>query len=110
MKNLFFFSFRCYKTLFVSSYKPHIHQFAAESMAFLIRKLKDKDMFLDILFQSVTDDPNLVEGVGILLFETIKGVGQIFHSCAAEVMSLSLKKLGRTCSTDDLENDKVGCF
>ena len=88
-----YLSCRYYKQLLLSSQKPHIRQFAAESIAFLVRKIKDKDGILDALFSSAEDDPHLIDGVGILLFETIKGVNQMFHSCAGEIVSLALRKL-----------------
>ena len=88
-----FLSCRYYKQLLLSSQKLHIRQFAAESIAFLIRKIRDKDGILDALFSSVVSDPCLIDGVGILLFETIKGVNQMFHSCAGEIVSLALRKL-----------------
>lgn len=89
----------------MNSQKSHIRQFAAESIAFLVRKIRDKNIILDVLFSSAEDDPNLVEGVGTLLFETIKGPNQMFHSCAGEVISLALKKLARKQFNGD---DEVG--
>ena len=73
----------------------------------MVRKLKDKDSFLDVLFKAAEDDPNLVEGVGILLFETVKGVGQIFHSCAGNVIALGLKKLAKNILQSDNDIDQV---
>ena len=79
--------------MLTTSQKPHIRQFAAESISFLIRKLKDKSSFLDVVFQSCVMDPQLTDGVGVLLFETIKGVNHLFHSCLNNVLPLALGKL-----------------
>ena len=82
----------------MNTQKPHIRRFAAESIAFLVRKIRSKESILDVLFSSVQEDPSLGEGVGILLFETIKGTNKLFHSCTAEVISLALKMLSRNQS------------
>lgn len=105
---LLFIYFRYYKALLVETQKPHIRQFAAESIAFLIRKLNDQNTFLNILFKSVDDDPSLVEGVGILLFESIKGVNRMLHSCAGSIIPLALQKLGGDILRNDAEIDQVG--
>ena len=90
----------------MNSQKSHIRQFAAESIAFLVRKIRDKKIILDVLLSSAEDDPNLIEGVGTLLFETIKGTNQMFHSCAHEIISLTLKELARQHLNDD-DDDEV---
>eukprot|EP00794_Sanderia_malayensis_P003704 gene3704-4224_t len=82
-----------YKKLLSTSQKIHIRQFAAESISFLIRKLKDKDSFLDVVFASALDDHSLTEGIGCLLFQTIKGVSAMFHSCTKDVLEIMLQKL-----------------
>lgn len=100
---------RYYKSLLTASQKPHIRQFAAESISFLIRKLKSKSSFLDVVFQSCVMDPQLTDGVGILLFETIKGVNHMFHSCLINVLPLALGKLTtqQAASAHEFSNEVI---
>ncbi len=85
-----------YKKLLHTSQKPHVRQFAAESISFLVRKLNDKNGFLDTVFMSASEDSCLFEGIGCLLFEIIKGVTSKFHSCTRDVILTLLKKLEPT--------------
>ena len=61
-----------------------------------------------MIFQSVCDDPSLTEGVGLMLFETIKGVNKMFNSQAANVLQMALSKLskesipGSSCSSSEV--------
>ncbi|KAI8489052.1 U3 snoRNP protein [Branchiostoma belcheri] len=66
-------------------HKPHIRNFAAESFAFLMRKVRDPSDFFDFIFRDLAENPDRSSGVGRLLFEMLKGVQKQFHSCTAKL-------------------------
>ncbi|XP_023672630.2 small subunit processome component 20 homolog isoform X2 [Paramormyrops kingsleyae] len=74
--------------------KEHIRSFAAESFAFLMRKVPDLDDHLTFMFGDLVVHPQKAEGLGQLLFEMCKGVQSRFHSCASMALPVILKKLG----------------
>ncbi|XP_036373482.1 small subunit processome component 20 homolog [Megalops cyprinoides] len=82
-----------YSTL-LAHRKDHIRSFAAESCAFLMRKVPDLDALLTFMFQDLAEHPQKVEGVGQLLFQMCKGVRNMFHSCARTALPVALRKLG----------------
>ncbi|CAN9508305.1 unnamed protein product [Ophioblennius macclurei] len=86
-----------YSTLLAHK-KEHIRKFAAESFAFLMRKVPDLDAFLTHVFSDLEQHPDKVEGAGQLLFDMCKGVRNMFHSCAATALPVALQKLGPTTS------------
>ncbi|XP_030763250.1 small subunit processome component 20 homolog [Sitophilus oryzae] len=78
----------------LSDDKPdYINSFAAESFAFVARKVKDKEAFLELLLNSVKKQSDSISGCGMLLFEVIKGVNDQFHSCAEQYLSFLLESL-----------------
>ncbi|XP_051911593.1 small subunit processome component 20 homolog [Hippocampus zosterae] len=74
--------------------KEHIRKFAAESFAFLMRKVSDLDALLSLVFSDLQQNPDKAEGAGQLLFEMCKGVRHMFHSCAATALPAALRKMG----------------
>ncbi|XP_029019229.1 small subunit processome component 20 homolog [Betta splendens] len=86
-----------YSTLMAHK-KEHIRNFAAESFAFLMRKVPDLDALLTLMFLDLQQNPNKTQGAGQLLFEMCKGVRHMFHSCAATALPVALHKLGPTTS------------
>jgi U3 small nucleolar RNA-associated protein 20 len=72
--------YKLYCSLLLGNKKAHVRRFAAESFAFLIRKCSKQEEVVDTILQSCHDHENLLEGVGVLLFETMKGVNKQFHS------------------------------
>uniref|UniRef100_A0A3Q2XQB0 UTP20 small subunit processome component n=1 Tax=Hippocampus comes TaxID=109280 RepID=A0A3Q2XQB0_HIPCM len=74
--------------------KEHIRKFAAESFAFLMRKVPDLDALLSLVFSDLQQNPDKAEGAGQLLFEMCKGVRHMFHSCAATALPAALRKMG----------------
>ncbi|XP_077356066.1 small subunit processome component 20 homolog [Festucalex cinctus] len=76
--------------------KEHIRKFAAESFAFLMRKVPDLDALLSLMFSDLEQNPAKAEGAGQLLFEMCKGVRHMFHSCAATALPTALRKMGPT--------------
>ena len=69
-------------------YEPFLHEgcrdymrrFAAESLSYLMRKIKDKRQLFKILFSLLKKNEELVAGVGNLIFEMVKGPKRFFHS------------------------------
>uniref|UniRef100_A0A2K6GGT3 UTP20 small subunit processome component n=1 Tax=Propithecus coquereli TaxID=379532 RepID=A0A2K6GGT3_PROCO len=88
-----------YSTLLAHK-KLHIRNFAAESFTFLMRKVSDKNVLLNLMFLDLDEHPEKVEGVGQLLFEMCKGVRNMFHSCAGQAVKLILQKLGPVTETE----------
>ncbi len=76
----------------LTSKKDFIRKFTSESFSFLVRKAQNKNTLIEIMFESVVEDTNLVEGVGQVLFETIKGVNNQLHSCSNAFLSLLFEK------------------
>ncbi|XP_022902088.2 small subunit processome component 20 homolog [Onthophagus taurus] len=67
----------------LSDDKPqYINNFAAESFAFVTRKVKDKKAFLLLIIKSLKHNKDSVSGCGKLLFEVISTVQSSFHSNA----------------------------
>ncbi|XP_067674264.1 small subunit processome component 20 homolog [Haliotis asinina] len=83
-----------FSALLASHYKEYIRKFAAESFAFLMRKVKDHSGFFDFLFSTLEEHPDKAEGVGQLLFEMIKGVKKQFHSTTEKIFPVILSNLG----------------
>ncbi|KAG5310535.1 UTP20 protein, partial [Acromyrmex insinuator] len=69
----------------------YINRFAAESFAFVVRKIKDKDSFLKLVLHILEDrnknaKENGVSGCAKLLFEVISGTPGQFHSCGEQML------------------------
>ncbi|KAJ9576725.1 hypothetical protein L9F63_025376 [Diploptera punctata] len=74
--------------------KPdYINNFAAESFAFVARKVKDKKAFLILILKTLKKHPEGIGGCGRLLFEVIRGVSGQFHSCADTLLPLMFEML-----------------
>lgn len=71
----------------------YVNRFAAESFAFVVRKIKDKDSFLKLLLDILKDNATGVSGYGKLLFEVVSGISGQFHSCAEQMLSLYFNAL-----------------
>ncbi|XP_041442196.1 small subunit processome component 20 homolog isoform X2 [Xenopus laevis] len=89
-----------YSTL-LAHQKPHIRNFAAESFAFLMRKVPDLNGLLNFMFLDLNDHPQKAQGLGQLLFEMCKGVRNMFHSSAPKAIGLILQKLGPVTETEE---------
>lgn len=66
----------------------YINRFAAESFAFIVRKVKDKDSFLKLMLNILNDNASAASGCGKLLFEVVSGTPGQFHSCAEQMLQL----------------------
>ncbi|XP_053970584.1 small subunit processome component 20 homolog [Hylaeus volcanicus] len=73
--------------LLADTQPAYVNSFAAESFAFVVRKIKDKDSFLETLVLTLEENPSGVPGCGKLLFEVISGTPGQFHSCAEQMLS-----------------------
>ena len=89
--------------MFTNEQKHHVHVFASESFAFLIRKTKHKQDVFNFLFKQLEDDTRIGEGLGQLLFHSIKGVKEKFTYNATEILKCILD----TVSTNSVENGMV---
>ncbi|XP_025097744.1 small subunit processome component 20 homolog [Pomacea canaliculata] len=83
-----------FSCLLTQSNRDYIQKFAAESFAFLMRKVKDYDTLLEFLFKDLEMNQQKTAGVGQLLFEMMKGVKQHFHTVSSKVFTCILQKLG----------------
>ncbi|KAG8439453.1 hypothetical protein GDO86_005604 [Hymenochirus boettgeri] len=90
-----------YSTL-LAHHKPHIRNFAAESFAFLMRKVPDLNGLFNFMFLDLKDHPQKAQGLGQLLFEMCKGVRNMFHSSAPKAIRLILQKLGPVTETEEV--------
>uniref|UniRef100_A0A131YFV3 U3 small nucleolar RNA-associated protein 20 n=1 Tax=Rhipicephalus appendiculatus TaxID=34631 RepID=A0A131YFV3_RHIAP len=91
--------FKLYVPLLGSQQKKYVRDFAAESFAFLIRKVSDKEKLVDMMLTYLEANPQSTDGIGRLQFEAIKGVKGQTHSCMTTVLPLALKRLdGSACS------------
>jgi len=82
----------------ISHPRQHVRHFAAESFAFLLRKLETPKLpeVLLALMAKATRPPaqhSLREGLSFLLFETVKGLKLRLHSRAQEVFNVILALL-----------------
>ncbi|CAK9797535.1 Small subunit processome component 20 homolog [Anthophora quadrimaculata] len=79
--------------LLADTQPAYINNFAAESFAFVARKIKDKDTFLKTILHILKNNPNGVPGCSKLLFEIVSGTPGMFHSCAEQMLSLYFNAL-----------------
>ncbi|XP_066256541.1 small subunit processome component 20 homolog [Euwallacea similis] len=72
--------------LLSDSRPEYIRAFAAESFAFVARKVKDKDAFLSLLLKAVHKNEDGKSGCGTLLFQVINGIDGQFHNCSEQFL------------------------
>ena len=70
----------------------YIRSFAAESFAYLLRKIENYQSFIDYLFDRKDRDENEVESLAIVFSETCQNVQSTFHSCTKSLLLCLLKK------------------
>lgn len=80
----------------------YINNFAAESFAFVVRKVKDKEAFVKLLLKILEDSRHSVTGCGRLMFEVISGTPGQFHSCADQLLLLYFHSLKDESINQDL--------
>ncbi|CAH2980138.1 unnamed protein product [Chilo suppressalis] len=88
--------------LLSEAHPQYINNFAAESFAFVVRDIRDKKKFIELLltYQKTNDDA--VTGCGHLIFEIIRGVNGKFHSCIDTFLPLLLQTLKNDTVHQDL--------
>lgn len=77
------------------SYQSYINAFAAESFAFLLRKVKIKDEIFQHMLKDVAENNDRREGTARLLFEAVKGVSGLLISDAERSLDTLLNLLER---------------
>ncbi|KAF6203330.1 hypothetical protein GE061_003748 [Apolygus lucorum] len=79
----------------LSSSKPtYINSFAAQSFAFVARKVRDPAKLVKLTVRSLKKSSlHGADGCGRLVFEIVKGVPGQFHSCAEDVLNTFLDSL-----------------
>ena len=93
--------FRSYSPLLNANQAGHIHRFAAESFAFLVRKSKNLPDLFNYILLHVLKTPHVIPGVGMLFAETVRGVQNQFHSCTENVVTVLLGKLAPDAQFDE---------
>ncbi|XP_071486938.1 small subunit processome component 20 homolog [Diadema antillarum] len=86
--------YRMYSPLLSEDQRPHIRQFAAESFAFLMRKVKGHGQLFDAMLGSLEENPEKARGLGRLFFDMLKGVRHQVHSYASKILPVLLSRLG----------------
>ncbi|XP_074650347.1 small subunit processome component 20 homolog [Tubulanus polymorphus] len=85
--------FSLYLPLLDGDKKHYIRRFAAESFGFLVRKCRDQDEFFLYILKCIEENKSLVDGIGRVIFEVVKGVKEKLHSNAETVLKLLLSRL-----------------
>ncbi|CAF2320307.1 unnamed protein product [Rotaria sp. Silwood2] len=71
----------------------YIRSFAAESFAYLLRKIENYQSFIDYLFNTTERDENELDSLALVFSETCKNVQSTFHSCTKSLLLCLLKKI-----------------
>ncbi|XP_011495601.1 PREDICTED: small subunit processome component 20 homolog [Ceratosolen solmsi marchali] len=79
--------------LLADTYPPYVNNFAAESFAFVVRKVKEKEAFLKLVLQTLEVRRDGVAGCGKLLFHVLSGIAGQFHSCTETILTLYINAL-----------------
>lgn len=66
----------------------HIINFAVECFAFLVKNLRDKNVFLLTILRNAKSDESSTLGCGKLFFEMVRGLNGQFHSKGEEFLSV----------------------
>lgn len=79
--------------LLAESKPAYVNNFAAESFAYVVRKVRDRDSFFRRVLHTLQENRRGISGCGRLMFEAILGTNGQFHSCAGPMLSLYLEAL-----------------
>lgn len=77
--------------LLAESKPPYVNNFAAESFAYVVRKVRDRDSFFRLVLRTLQGKRQAVTGCGRLMFEVISGTTGQLHSCAEPMLELYLE-------------------
>jgi len=91
LSKLYVFFCRKFSILLSSSQKHYIKAFSAEAFAFLIRKSKSKENVIEFILEQISE--GLTEGIGYLLFHTVKGIKTQLNLNAEEYLAVILNSL-----------------
>ncbi|GFR31611.1 small subunit processome component 20 homolog [Trichonephila clavata] len=84
-----------FSSLLDNTNKEHIRNFACQSFAILVRKVRAREELFTFIFQNLQQNPQRTYGVGQLFFEVVRGVKEQFHYSLEPVFKLLLKYLGK---------------
>nr|XP_024214099.1 small subunit processome component 20 homolog [Halyomorpha halys] len=74
--------------------KPtYINNFAAQSFAFVARKVKDHSKLIKLIIRTLKEKPEAVEGFGRLMFEIVHGIHGQWHSCGEKIFTSLISAL-----------------
>lgn len=79
--------------LLADTQPTYINRFAAESFAFVVRKIRDKESFVKLVLHILEDNACGIQGCGKLLFEVVAGTPGQFHSCGEQMLPLYFNAL-----------------
>lgn len=102
MKKNIGFVFNLLVPLLADTKPKYINNFAAESFAFVVRKIKNKEEFFKQVIETIEEKKIGVEGCGKLLFYVLAGVRGQFHSCAEDILGVYFTALEDSSLNQDL--------
>jgi U3 small nucleolar RNA-associated protein 20 len=102
--------YELYSPLFSETRKEYIRNFAAESFAFLMRKMNDKNQVYEFLFNRLNQHPEELNGIGRLIFEMFKGIKNQFNACTAQCFTMLLDKLNCFAESSDSNQLVFDCI
>ena len=76
----------------IKSKKEYIVNFSCEVFSFLIKKSKHQEELVQLLFDGLKADATVDKGIGRILFESVKGVNNDFHSQARPFLDIVFNK------------------
>lgn len=91
--------------LLASDQPAHVQQFAAESFAFIGRKVHDQKAFIQHVFERLLENSTNSLGVGQLLFQLVKGVKSQFHTSLETFLPIYFQSVSKI--QDDILDDPV---
>ncbi|KAJ2719960.1 U3 snoRNP protein [Coemansia sp. Benny D115] len=103
----------------VEKQRANVRRFAAESLAFLIRKLRGDDLqqFISHTVKQLRECPeqrrqDFLVGIALLYFECMRGVNQQLHSRASSIMGGLVRELYREEPEEvyGVEGSGQGCY
>jgi U3 small nucleolar RNA-associated protein 20 len=100
---------RSYYAEFFDHSKDYVRKFAAETFAFLIRKLPEAEFEpqIDYMLSFVPQrnySEDFSDGLGQLLFFIVKGIKGQFNSTMPKIFQIALRRLGASSSNGDLRS------
>ncbi|CAH1392234.1 unnamed protein product [Nezara viridula] len=88
--------------LFDKSKPTYINDFAAQSFAYVARKVKDNSELIKLIVRTLKQKPEAVEGFGRLVFEIVHGIHGQWHSCGEKIFTSLISALKEPCYPNDI--------